>query len=77
MELAYDCFVAFLKANEPWIITKTYDLSYCVETDEDLRYIFVDYRMRNLFKDMNPDYIEVDEFLETVPEYYDRGILVC
>lgn len=67
---AYDCFVTFLEENEPWSIVETYDAAYCVETDDDLRFIFVDYRMQNLFKDMTPDYIDMVEFFEGLEDYY-------
>lgn len=67
---AYDCFVTFLEMHEPWSIVKTYDVAYCVETDDNLRYIFVDYRMRNIFKNMTPDYIDMDKFFEGIEDYY-------
>lgn len=70
----YDMFVSFLEENEPWYIRTTYDASYCVETDDDLRYIFVDYRFEALFKTFdNPDVIEMDEFFEGISDLYGHG----
>lgn len=67
----YDAFVQFLEDNEPWSIRKTYNSSYCVETDDDLRYIFIDYRMKNLFFNFDkPDVIELEEFFEGIEDYY-------
>lgn len=70
VEDVYDWFVLFLEEHEPWSIVDTWDAAYCVETDDNLRYIFVDYRMRNLFKNITPDYIDVDQFLEGIEDYY-------
>lgn len=68
---AYDTFVSFLEYVDPWSIRKTYNCSYCVETDDDLRYIFIDYRMRKLFyKICNPDCVDVEEFFQGLEEYY-------
>lgn len=35
-------FMDFLEAYEPLNISKVFEYSYCVETDDNLRYIFVD-----------------------------------
>lgn len=68
---AYDIFIEYLKIVEPFSIRKEYKECYCVETDDDLRYIFVDYRMKNVFKNMTPDYLDVAEFFEGVPGFHD------
>lgn len=65
---AYDIFVSFLEHAEPFSIRRTYDSCYCVETDDDLRYIFTDYRLRNVFR--TPDTIDVDEFFEHINDFY-------
>lgn len=67
---AYNYFVTFLEKNEPFSIKKTYNAAYCIETDDDLRYVFVDHRMRNIFRDMTPDYIDMVEFFEGLDSYY-------
>lgn len=64
---AYDIFVSFLEDINPWAIKKTYNASYCVETDDDLRYIFTDYRLRNVFH--TPDKIDMEQFFEDISEY--------
>lgn len=65
---AKDAFYMFLKAIqdvEPWRIQYIYDASYCVETDDDLRYIFTDYRLGALYsKILKADLIDQDEFFE-------------
>lgn len=64
-------FLDFLETYEPSSISKVFKPAYCVETDDDLRYIFVDYRFRNLFHSFcTPDIIEKDEFFEGINEFY-------
>lgn len=41
-----------------------------VETDDDLRYIFVDYRMEHAFDNMKPDIVDSDEFLIAICDLY-------
>lgn len=67
---AFETFVDFLKDNEPWSIVKIYDCSNCVETDDDLRYVFVDSRYENVFDRSKPDVIWVSEFFEGIDEFY-------
>lgn len=65
-QFAYDIFVKFLEENYPWNIKRFLDAAYCVETDDDLKYVFVDYRFRNLFN--KSDVIDVDEFFEGISQ---------
>lgn len=69
---AYDMFVSFLENNEPWSIKNTWDAAYCVETDDDLRYIFVYYRMEYLLwkKLDRPDVIDVYSFFDNLNNIY-------
>lgn len=68
---SYDMFVSFLEEYEPFSIRRTYDASYCVETDDDLRYIFIDHRLKSVFQNFDkPDEVGVDEFFEGIDEYY-------
>lgn len=63
----------FLETYEPLSITKVFEYSYCVETYDDLRYIFVDYRFKPLFDSFDkPDEIEVEEFFDGIDDYYFR-----
>lgn len=67
----FDIFMNFLETYEPFSIFKVFESAYCVETDDGLRYIFVDYRFRPLFhKFDNPDEMNLDEFLEGIDEFY-------
>lgn len=67
-------FLNFLQENEPIFgtcISKVFKHSYCIETDDDLRYIFVDHRLQNLFYGFDkPDIIEIEEFFEGIEELY-------
>lgn len=68
---AFADFMDFLETYEPLAISKVFEYSYCVETDDDLRYIFVDYRFENMFKKFDrSDYVDKDEFFEGLDEYY-------
>ena len=67
---AFEIFLEYLNW-ECYVIKQNFEACYCVETDDDLRYIFIDYRMRNIFKDMTPDFLDVEEFFENLPNYYD------
>ena len=60
---SFDIFVSYLEEHDPWCIRKVYEPSYCVETDDDLRYIFVDFRMVKYFK-FTDDIYGVDEFFD-------------
>lgn len=67
---AFNDFMGFLEHFEPNAISRTFESSYGVETDDDLKYIFVDYRFKNLFLKDKPDYVEMDEFFEGIDEFY-------
>ena len=70
---AFETFVEFLKDNEPWSIIKIYDCSNSVETDDDLRYVFIDSRYQHVFDQSRPDILWVSEFFEGVNEFYYYG----
>lgn len=67
---AFKLFLEFLNDNEPWSISKIFEHENCVETDDDLRYIFIDYRFEKVFENMKPDIIDVQEFFEEINELY-------
>lgn len=68
---SFDIFMEFLNENTPWSIKRVFESSYCVETDDDLKYVFVDYRFESLFD--KADCIDVDQFFEGIGEYYSCG----
>ena len=51
-------------------ITRVWDACNCVETDSDLKYIFIDYRMEPFFENIGADIMDEDEFLFGVEEMY-------
>lgn len=71
---AYDIFITYLEEICLFSIKNTYDFCNCVETDDDLRYIFVDYRMEKLFCTITPDILTIDEFFEGIPNFYDSDV---
>lgn len=68
----FDSFMEFLNTFEPFSISKVFKYSYCVETDDNLRYIFVDYRFKSVASKFDDviDYVDSDEFFEGIEEYY-------
>lgn len=65
---AFGIFLNYLNW-ECYPIKQNFEACYCVETDEDLRYIFIDYRMKNIFKDITTDFLDVEEFLDDFRSY--------
>lgn len=66
-QFAYGVFVEFLDENYPWNVKYCHDAAYCVETDDDLKYVFVDYRFEHLFD--KSDVVDVDEFFEGIAQW--------
>lgn len=67
----FEAFLGFLEEYEPQSISKVFKASYCVETDDDLRYIFVDRRFKPLFQTFDkPDEIELEQFFEGIDDFY-------
>lgn len=71
----YNAFIAFGKEVEPGWITECDRFSLMVRTDDDLCYIFIDYRFEKVFTEFcNPKYefISSDRFFEAegADEYF-------
>lgn len=62
----YKLFLRYLRNAEPGSIRKRYDACLCVETDSDLRYIFVDYRMGGVFRKMTLDLVDEYSFFDAL-----------
>lgn len=70
-EESFAKFMDFLETYEHLSIFKVFEYSYCVETDDNIKYIFVDYRFENLFIAFeNVDILYSDEFFDGIDEYY-------
>lgn len=67
---AFDIFISVLENNEPWNIKDVFTSCLCVELMDDLRYIFVDWRLSSVFHEMTPDILGDDEFFEDLEEHY-------
>lgn len=64
---AFSIFMDFLEKFDCFLIDKVYESSYCVETVENIRYIFIDYRFENILRKHGAtDIVNADEFLEGV-----------
>lgn len=66
----FDLFMQVLIDNECDSITRIWPECCAVETDSDLKYIFVDHRMEPLFEKMGADIIDEDDFLFGLDEMY-------
>ena len=69
-EDAFNIFMDFLEDTNPWSILKVWEPCLCVETEDNLRYFFTDYRMKNELLPLNPDIQNVEEFFEGVNRVY-------
>lgn len=67
---SFDIFVQFLEEIEPFSIREVFEQCLCVDTDDDLRYVFIDYHLVNEFNKMTPDILDANEFFEDLEEYY-------
>lgn len=68
---AFNLFLQFLDDNEPCTVRKIFESGNALETYDDLRYIFVDYRMWECFKKQSGvEFIDVGEFFEGINEFY-------
>lgn len=68
-------FLHFLEDNEPWSILQVWEKCQCVETDENLRYIFVDYRFEHAFDNCHPDIVDAGNFFGNIGEYMYFGYM--
>lgn len=50
-------------------IVNVWESENCLETDDNLRYIFIDYRWEPAFRKMTPDIIDIEEFFEGLPNW--------
>lgn len=70
----FEVFMDYLETFESESIYQVFEYSYCVETDDRIRYIFVDHRFEKLFLNMdkpNIDIIIADEFFDSLYDYYE------
>lgn len=67
---AFDQFMEFLEDNEPWAIKRVFKHTNCVETDDDLRYIFMDNRFVGVFNHMLVDIVDVKKFFRGINDFY-------
>lgn len=63
-------FVDSLRDSGEWQIKEVWPSEYCVETDEDLRYIFIDKGCKHifdsLFGELYLDFVDKDAFFYTL-----------
>jgi hypothetical protein len=69
---AFESFLDFLLYGDYTPeVTRVWVDSNCVETDEDLRYIFVEHGYGKVFESMNADLIDICDFFEDFDAYND------
>lgn len=76
---AFRLFLDILDDNEPWSIQNLFEEENCVETDDDLRYMFIDRRVVHVFDRMRPDVEDLSDFLKSLFQfrYVDEGLMEC
>ena len=67
---AYDLFINMLEENNPLCILETDPHMLTIETDDNLRYVFIDYNLLPLFEQLTPDILDVDTFFYDWETYY-------
>lgn len=67
---SFTIFLSYLYNDCPEEVRKVYEHCYCVEMWDDLRYIFVDYRMEHAFDDMKPDIVDDFVFFDGMYEWF-------
>lgn len=67
---AFYLFCNMLEQECPWSIVNVDPYMLAIETDDDLRYVFIDYRLLDLFERLTPDILDVDTFFYDWEEYY-------
>ena len=69
MQDAMDAFDIFVESLCEWEIQRCFEASLCVETTDDIKYLFIDERFDFVFDRFKEDIITVDEFLEDVESW--------
>lgn len=57
-------FMTLLYQSEPWRVQRVWPNEYCVETDDDLRFIFIEKSMIPVFESLNADFIYSYDFFD-------------
>lgn len=68
---SFSRFMDFLEKCEPDHISRVFEYSYGVETDDGLNYLFIDRRIWHWFVNSKPDRIECDKFFEGLEDCYE------
>lgn len=75
-ESAKYCFRFFLdilqKEEGPGYVTDYDPYAYYIDTEDDLRYIFVDYRYESVFENLTLDILDEHTFFESIAEWYEE-----
>lgn len=61
-QLSYHVYLDYLSEVMPWVIKRIFGKCFCVETDDNLRYIFIHKGFSSVFEKLNPDFIDRDDF---------------
>lgn len=69
MQDAMDAFDIFVSSLCDWEIQRCFESSLCVETMDDIKYLFIDERFEFQFNRYKQDIISVDEFLEDMEDW--------
>ena len=65
-EQAYEIFKDWLEKHESWTIARCYDCDNGILTNDGYGYVFIDYRMANLFVDVTENITYVQEFFDEI-----------
>ena len=71
---AFDIFCSFCERYEPFMLTEIDRYSLRCVAEDDLIYIFIDYRFTEVLAKEEADIIDVDEFFEELYSHYDADV---
>ena len=69
MQDAMDAFDIFVSSLCDWEIQRFFESRFCVETMDDIKYLFIDECFEYRFNKYKQDLISVDEFLEDMEDW--------
>lgn len=70
---AFNLFIRWVEEYYLWDVLEIFSHCFCIETDENLRYMFIDRRMKKVFDHLHPDIVEEKDFFHDIDVMMDDG----
>lgn len=72
----FELFKEYLYHSAIEDIRNIYDAALCIETDDDLMYLFIDHRYYNRLRKLRADTIDELKFMEEIYEFFDKQTIM-